>query len=163
MLIGKYARENTIIRKAIDQDGLIIIGIDAEGKRVRYFYTIGLHDKHGLPELLILGNMPEEAGTALLQSIANAMHEHGTMFVDGARFDNGGKFPLLIYNTATITQKRYTLAASHFYGHENYMVQQVILPDENGKYPTDKVCQHPYRVPVLRSTMAIMQGTKARH
>lgn len=163
MLVNKDSHEYKTIRHVLDTLGLMIIGVSAEAKKPAFYYTIGLHEKLGLPELLLIGNFEEQVSTEILQRMSDAMTKHGTMFVDGAHVDNGGKYPLVVYNTSAIAQKRYTFQATNFYGHEDYMVQQILIPDPNGRYPTDKVCHRSYRVPVLRSTMAIMQGTKARH
>jgi Domain of unknown function (DUF4262) len=43
-----------------------------------------------------------------------------------------------------------TIQAGQFYGTEEYPVQQVLIPDPDGRFPGDPNCQPPYcRFPVL--------------
>src|ERR1700748_1509956 len=91
----KESDEYKAIRHVLDTLGLMIIGVQPEKKHKAFYYTIGMHEKHGLPELLIIGNFQEQVLTDILQKLANTMAQRGTMYVDGARVNMGGKYPLL--------------------------------------------------------------------
>jgi Domain of unknown function (DUF4262) len=134
-----------------------IIGVMPEKKLVGFAYTIGNHLK-GVPELLILGNFETEAWQSILNHLSDQMIDLKAQFLDGMIVDIGGKYGLQVWDTTMIAKLEYTRQATEFYQHSDYAVQQVVVPDPKGRYPADKGCHRRYRVPLLRSTVAIMQS-----
>lgn len=132
------------------------IGVMPEKKLVGFAYTIGNHLK-GAPELLILGNLKAEAWVSILNRLSDCMVEIERPFADGEIVDMGGKYGLQVWNTTLIAKLEYTRQATEFYQHQEYTVQQVVVPDPQGRYPADKRCHRRYRVPLLCSTVALMQ------
>lgn len=153
---------NEAIKQKIAEMGRVIVLQEGSKKERPYYYTIGNHEK-GLPELLLIGKIQEDYGVKILTDLSNVLNERGVAFADGEHYNMGGPHDVLIYNTTVVAQIQYTVQTGLYYGHKDYSVQQVVLPDPNGKYPTDKVCHRDYKVPLLRSTVAIMQGNKLRH
>lgn len=147
------------IASTIEKHGLQILAIGPEKKVWGFAYTIGNHLKQ-LPELLVIGNLKDEVAQALLNKITDQMVERKLPFLNGATVNIGGECDLQIWDTTTIAKLQYTLQATEFYQHKEYAVQQVVLPDPKGHYPTDKRCHKRYRVPVLRSTAALMQSMR---
>lgn len=145
-----------------DYDRQVVI-VDPEAKQLGFSYTIGNHLKGSLPELLIIGNMDAIIAGTILNQLSNHMLKQCKPFADGERFNIGGEFDLQVWNTSAIAKLQYTIQATEFFQTDGYTVQQVIVPDPKGHYPTDKRCHKRYRVPVLRPTadlMAGMQSTK---
>jgi hypothetical protein len=101
----------------------------------------------GLPELLLIGGI---AGADALNDLSQKMIERHAAFNDGELVKLGGKFPVKIVNADQRAQRDYTIQAGEHLGHEAYAVQQVLIPDRSGRYPSDPECAAPYSaVPVL--------------
>jgi Domain of unknown function (DUF4262) len=82
---------------------------------------------------------------------SDMMIERGAPFADGELVNPGGKFPAKIVNASRRAQDDYTIQAGQHFGHEDYRVLQVLIPDRNGRFPDDPECQPPYSViPVLK-------------
>jgi len=147
------------IASTIELHGRQLLAIGAGAKEPAFAYSIGNHLK-GFPELLIIGNMQPEIAQSILNKLSDQVIAENKAFLNGALVNIGGKFDLQVWDTTIIAKVQYTLQATEFYRHQEYAVQQIILPDPKGHYPTDKRCHKRYRVPVLRSTTAIMQSLK---
>jgi hypothetical protein len=119
-------------------------------KEPSFAYTIGNQEKD-LPELLMLGNFHPEACCAVLNALSDLMIKQGRCFTDGEEtLELGGKVPIRIIDARDpIVKRSYTMQAGQFYKNEDYDVQQVIVPDENGRWPDDPQCHASCRVPVL--------------
>jgi hypothetical protein len=87
-----------------------------------FSYTIGNHLRE-LPELLAIGT--SQGG--FLNDLSQKMVDAGKPFEDG-QFQVG-----------------------EYFGHQNYSVMQVLIPDREGKFPGEDGCQPPWsQFPVLR-------------
>ena len=53
-----------------------------------------------------------------------------------------------VWDTSLVCKLQYTFQATAYYQHKDYTVQQVVVPDPQGRYPTDEVCHKKWRVPV---------------
>jgi len=111
-----------------------------------FAYTIGNY-LNGLPDLLVIGLHDG----SFLNDLSQKMIERGAAFSDGELIDLGGKHPVKVI-TATDARARadYTIQAGRFYGFEHYALQQVLIPDKEGRFPDNPDCAQPYAaMPVL--------------
>jgi hypothetical protein len=107
-----------------------------------FHYTVGNHGV-GLPELLAIGG--DQRMGPVLRGLAEIMRERKAAFTDGELVDLGGKYPVKVINVSCQDiYDRYTLGAGSHYGADNYLVQLMMIPDRNGKFPDDPNCAEPY-------------------
>jgi hypothetical protein len=127
---------------------VLAIGGSEDGSLPPFSYTIGNWQKHQLPELLVIGYNDNQ----LLNILSAKMIERGRKFDDGELVSLGGKFPIKIITTSGFKVKSdYTIQTGQFYRHENYLVQQVLVPDRKGVFPDQPGCATKYLVPILRA------------
>jgi hypothetical protein len=148
------------IAKTIEDCGRQIIAVGAENKALAFAYTIGNATK-GLPELLLIGNCDPKIAQSVLNKLSDQLLKANKPFVNGERVSIGGKFDLQVWDTTAIAHSQYTLQATEFFHSREYAVQQVVVPDPKGCYPTDKRCHKRYRVPVLRPTVDLMRDMRS--
>lgn len=77
------------------------------------------------------------------------MVARGEQFTEGEIVELGGKFPVKIINANKQAQDEYTIQAGNFYGHDDYHVQRVLIPDRRGRFPDNPRCDASYRMPIL--------------
>lgn len=104
-----------------------------------FFYTIG-NAARGLPELLLIGNLPDRIAVQAMNEIGQYMRERGKQPDEGL-LDIGWSFPFKIRNAGGDVRSRYTVQAGQYLGHEGYDVVQVMICDKEGRYPGDEGCQ----------------------
>lgn len=136
--------------KTIASHERVVLAVARTRREPAFQYTVGNQEK-GLPELLLIGNYSQEAGGALLNQLSAQMKERRAAFADGEQITLGGEHPMLIHTAGPEAKSQWTIQAGQFYCSEDYQVQQVLLPDENGRYPGDPLCHKDYRVPVLKA------------
>jgi hypothetical protein len=128
-------------REAIERHGWSVIRVLGEPT---FMYTIG-HYASGLPELLLFG--PPDTAFAL-ELLSREMRSRGAAFHHGELVNIGGRLPLKILDAGLEAQSDFTIWVGQFT--DDYRVQQVLIPDLNGKYPGEPECLPPYAtVPVL--------------
>jgi hypothetical protein len=130
------------MREIIREHGRHILGVfnceDTTGPE--FAYTIGNHDK-GLPELLVIGT--PKGG--FLNDLSLIMINRGEQFADGEIVDIGGRFPVKVVDANPAVRDEFTIQAGQYYGTEDYAVQQVLIPDREGRFPGDPNCDEPYK------------------
>ena len=132
-----------------------IIGVGASTKEPAFAYTIGNQEK-GLPELLLIGNFHPNITHGILTTVSDSMIEQKASFKDGHLFNLGGTHSVKIIDAKDPKAKKdYTVQAGQFYANEDYLVQQVIIPDTNGNWPDDPGCNVKFKVPVLKSALLL--------
>jgi hypothetical protein len=109
-----------------------------------FAYTIGNWTRQ-LPELLVIGGCNPPIGIALnvasdLQRDRSKPFAHGeVVHLEGARF------PVKFVNASVPCVKdEYTIQAGQYFGHEDYQVRQMLLPDGKGRFPDDPACDAPF-------------------
>ena len=147
------------IQETIKKHDRQVLAIGPEGKLPPFFYTIGNHLKN-LPELLLIGPWKADLGTLALNKLSEQMIEMGHGFKNGELANIGGEHSMQVWDTTVIAKLQYTLQCTEYFGDQNYLVQQVVMPDPKGRYPGDKRLHKRYRVPVLRATTEIMQSIR---
>ena len=120
---------------------------------MNFAYTIGNHEK-GFPELLVIGPSGEES-MGLLNALSTLMIERGTSFYDGETVQLiGAGVALKMRAVGQLAKSQFTTQVTAYYQEAAYDVQQVVIPDPNGRYPSEPGCAPPYRdVPILNDTM----------
>lgn len=112
-----------------------------------FAYTIGntLHDPPH-PELLVIGT----SDNRMLNALSEMVVERGRPFDHMELVDLGGKFPVRILQAGSRARREYTIQAGQHLGQEDYAIMQVLLPDQQGRFPGDPGCSHPYCIaPIL--------------
>jgi hypothetical protein len=124
---------------------ILIVGEGEEGWP--FSYTIG-NCLHGLPELLAVGTL--EGG--FLNDLSQKMIDAGKPFENGELVYVGGRLPVkAIRCNVAAAQADYTIQVGEYFGHQDYSVMQVLLPDRSGKFPGEDGCQPLWsECPVLR-------------
>lgn len=108
-----------------------------------FLYTIGNHE-WGLPELLIVGDS-DDTFAHVLNRLSQMMRDPKRgAFRHGELVSLGGKFPIKVVDASARAKQEFTLVVGHYYGTENYRVQQIVLCDPQGKFPGDPGCAEPY-------------------
>jgi hypothetical protein len=133
------------IRKNIRRYGCFIFGVFSEDERPGFAYTVGNRER-GLPEFLAIGT---HRGDFLNAVSAKLIKTGRTRFTNGEIVDLGGKWPVKVIDANATAQAEYTIQASTFYDRDDYLVQQVLIPDRSGRFPDNRECDAHYRFPVL--------------
>lgn len=139
-------------RQHIAQFGQSLMGVFGDETSPPFTYTIG-NPLRGSSELLLIGMNIQQAH-GLLNQLAQMRLDRGREFQDDELVSLGeGAVPLKIVNVAPKFALEYTRQAANLLETEDYLVQQVVLPDPQGRYPGDPDCEEPYAsFPVLRTT-----------
>jgi hypothetical protein len=113
----------------------------AEDPNEYFVYTIGNHHSK-LPELLLIGFAQE---ARLLNILSQRMMQLGAPFNDGEMVGLGA-VPLCVLQARDEVKDRYTIQATGYYGHRDYGVMQVVVPDKAGHFPWQPECARPYNL-----------------
>jgi hypothetical protein len=97
-------------------------------------YSIGLYETYKLPEVVIMGRMPE-----LMSAMLTNIHEQ---LKAGERIDDGKEMDGVLIGQTCIFRlidkkhyKKYLPWAIDFYGATDFPVLQCIWPDAQGRFP----------------------------
>lgn len=146
------------IGKTIKESGRQIIGIGPEKKKPGFYYTIGNHLKSA-PEFLMIGNIEPVMAQMIMNMISDLAIRQKGSFASGHKFRlHKQGHPVQIWNTTIVAKLEYTRQATEYFQHGDYAVQQIVLPDEKGRFPGEHNCSTKYRVPVLKATTEIMSS-----
>lgn len=127
----------------IARTGRSVLSVFPDGEGGEAFsYSVGNCLKD-LPELLVLGMRPEDAGW-LINDLSQEMIKRGRKFGDGEVFSLGGPCPVCVIDAAESVKADYTIQAGHLIGGRDYDVMQIVPPDPAGKFPWDEGCAEPY-------------------
>ena len=75
----------------------------------------------------------------------------GKAFEDGKTINMGGRTPVKVIRANAAVRDEYTVQAGEYFGHQDYTVMQVLIPDKHGRFPGEDGCEEPYAsVPVFR-------------
>lgn len=132
------------VRQNIDSYGQHLFQIFGDGSDPGFTYTIGNVDR-GLPELLLIGDFPSHIAAGLLNELGAKMREDGKPLVTGL-VDIGWTVPVKVRQAGPLARSRYTIQVDQYLGHDSYNVLQIMVCDENGRYPGDVGCAPRYNV-----------------
>lgn len=146
------------IQKGIAEHGRMILSVEGDKKHPPFYYTIGNH-LNGVPEFILIGAFKPEWAQAIINAISDGAINEGVTYPNGKEvYLSPTGHPLKVWDTSLIAKLNYTLQATEYFGHKDYDVQQIVVPDPKGRYPGDKKCTRKYRVPLLRATAEIMES-----
>jgi hypothetical protein len=127
----------------VKEFGHSVVGVQDGAKS--FYYTVG-RARRGLPELLLLCPLAHPNGQDLLNALNDQMP---VAVVSGERVSLGGQHPVMILDATDPRAKtKYTRIADIF-NDGNYRVQQVVLCDQAGRFPTDPGCETPWSLQPL--------------
>jgi hypothetical protein len=113
-----------------------------------FVYTIGNHQA-GLPELVLIGDC-DDLYVRIVNIIGKMQRDRGEALQHGEVIDFGAPLSALIVDAGRRGREEYAVQAGVFYGTDIFEVRQILLPDENGRYPGDPECLPPWcEQPVL--------------
>lgn len=104
-----------------------------------FAYTIGNHGVN-LPELLVIGGSGE-LHARILNIVGQTQRERGDAFRHGEMVDFTAALPARIVEAGRKGCEEYAVQAGVYYGADIFEVRQVLLPDQNGRYPGDPGCR----------------------
>lgn len=121
----------------IDRVGWAVMHVlptaDEPGTLTPFAYTVGL-TAHGYPEMIIAGLDPAMSQT-LLNDLAQRVFDRAERFTAGQRINDllAGYDAIIVEGPAT--EALYPGAAFARYGKDNVRLQQVVWPDQRGRFP----------------------------
>jgi hypothetical protein len=134
-----------LINKQIEQSGFAILNVFPTCLaqiELWFHYTVGNHAA-GLPEILVIGGDQRISGP--LDSLSRIMRKRKAAFTDGELVSMGGKYPVKIISVdCAEVRNLYTCGVYRQFGTDNYLVQQMLVPDRDGRYADDPLCAEPY-------------------
>ena len=107
-----------------------------------FVYSIGNYEA-GFPELLFIGSNGNWC-CDILNILGRIQRERGSAFHHRELVDYTAKFPALIVQAGQKACDEYAVQAGVYYDVDRFDVCQILLADQNGKYPGDPECLPPY-------------------
>jgi len=120
-----------IIVESINSGTWAIIAVNANPG---FVYTVGLHLKN-LPELIMVGLSPSKT-QSIINDCGEWMVENGE-FKHGTQIDDLANMPTVIIDVAFDEKEEYAIQAFNYYGHWEFRMQQLVMPDKNWLFPWD--------------------------
>lgn len=120
--------------------------IDTTGSSPIVTHTLGLSERFGCPELMIVGADPDLANS-LIGYIVSQIVELGRNFIDGQQVPlplgaDPGSAPLIIKDALASQLEAFPLVAAHaYYPNNTGQFQQVVMADHAGKFPWEDGCE----------------------
>jgi len=88
-----------------------------------------------------------------LNILGQIQRERASPFRHGETVDFTARLPAKIIDAGQKGREEYAVQAGVYYRTEIFEVRQVLLPDQNGRYPGDPGCLPPYsEQPLLTAT-----------
>jgi hypothetical protein len=95
-----------------------------------------------LPEVLAIGGDQRVSGP--LSDLVAIMRKRKAAFANGELVSLGGRLPVKVITlNVDDVSDHYTRAVEGHYGTRNYAVQQMLIPDPDGKYADEPGCKEP--------------------
>ncbi len=96
-----------------------------------------------MPELLFVRSNGDYLRN-ILNILGQLQRDRGYAFKDGEIADFTARLPALILDAGPRGRMEFACQVGVYYGTDNFEVYQVLVPDQNGKYPSDPECLPPY-------------------
>lgn len=109
---------------------------------VFWLYTTGLWQTYQHPELMIFGVNPN-AAHGIVTGVVQTHIAKGRVFADGERVAGLVIGPFdIFFRAAPAMDEEYPCSTSKFfYGHADFPVLQLVLPDTHNRFPWDDACE----------------------
>jgi hypothetical protein len=118
----------------VEQYGLHVVNVLAEGDLPEFSYTIGLYKNFNHPEVLVYG-LARERAHRLLNDLGDDLRA-GEKYLVGQTYDSLLEGYLCTFRTIPTAQYREHLGwASWFYDHGDFPSLQLVYPDREGRWP----------------------------
>ena len=131
--VGVSAAQKEISAR-VEIDQWALIGIGESKETATFVYSVGLHH-HKLPELIMIGLHPHIA-MHIINDCADLMIANGP-FKHGTKIDELANMPTIIVNVLDSLKPVYATQAFNHYGHWDFKLQQLVMPDEKQLFPWD--------------------------
>lgn len=140
--LGKQVQTN------VKNSGVHVWGIFGSEESPTFAYTTGLAEKD-LPEFLMVGFAPESSH-AIIMMAYEEMKKRGRRFEDREVFlvDDDPQKALVFLDARDSVKDDFTIQTGQYYQTEDYQVQQIMVPDREGRFPNDPACEY-YLQPIL--------------
>lgn len=126
--------------EVIDRVGWLVLHVFPEADDppdvAAFAYTVGLSAR-GHPELLATG-LPPQAGHGLLNELAGRVHADARRFQHGELVSNPAGDQAVVIIDAQPSGEIFPALAFKRYGPARVRVQQVLWPDEQGRFPGER-------------------------
>jgi hypothetical protein len=121
----------------IDRYGWSVIGVfpTADEPDAQFAYTVGLTE-HGHPEFMIFG-LPPQTAHQLLNDMATRVFDRAARFTHGQHITDLIRDHVAVVVNGTPPEAWPPGVAYGRYGADAVAVQQIVWPDEAGRYPWD--------------------------
>jgi hypothetical protein len=135
-------RLDHFILQEVEEKGVSIVPVDGEGRGPTWAYTVGLYERHGVPELIAF-SLSEELSVQLVGDVAKHVVDEGLSIEDGLRrVDLGPPFEVCFRR---VDPGQY-LGFGWFYLTKRYYEQrtgerkavdafQIFIPEPSGRFP----------------------------
>ncbi|MCR9244955.1 MAG: DUF4262 domain-containing protein [bacterium] len=128
----------------VSEFGVHIVHILADEDGPAFSYTVGLHEKHEQPEVLVFG-LPHEVAHELLNDLADLV-AGGRRFAPGDRSEDLIEGYPVQFLAVTRPEMPHLLAmADWVYEGSPFAALQMVYPDKMGRWPWDEGCQQGFR------------------
>ena len=118
----------------VEQYGLHVVNVLAEGDLPEFSYTIGLYKNFNHPEVLVYG-LPRNRAHPLLNDVGDEVRA-GKKYLAGQTYDDFLEGYRCTFRTIPVTQyPEYLGWASWFYDHGPFPSLQLVYPDREGRWP----------------------------
>jgi hypothetical protein len=129
------------VSSSIKNKGRYIVHVNGTDTTPRFSYTIGLHELHNHPEVVITG-LPPAVAEPVLHNLAYRVRE-GRRFVDGSISKDDGllhDYALIFKSVPFDKHEKLFGLAFWYYKTNDFPSVQCVWPDRNHQYPwSDKV------------------------
>jgi hypothetical protein len=113
------------------------------GHAPTYSYTVGLHETHGHPEILMVG-LDQKKSMGLLNAVGSPVRG-GARFGDPSRLDGVIRdFQVWLRKIPSKTAGTWAIVAKSRYRRQNWGLLQMFYPDAAGLFPWDDGCDAAY-------------------
>jgi hypothetical protein len=121
----------------IAEHGWSVIGIEEEAGAPPYSFSVGLYHTLGVPELLVMGQKPENA-QGLINNAGELMRE-GRRFRTGRRTSGIlGGYSAVFVEVDPRYYREYVGYARWLYRGDDFPMLQLVWPDREGRFPWDE-------------------------
>lgn len=112
------------------------VGVNEEENFPSFTYTTGLAERE-LPEFIIVGFNPAQAAGIINALVKKLSDDERGAYNNTEVVELFEGFKVAILDARASVRDRYTIQTGQYYGHEDYQVQQVVIPDEEGRLPNN--------------------------
>jgi hypothetical protein len=134
-------QSNDVMRKQlarqVRQQGWQIVRVFGDEWSLPFAFTVGLYENYGHPEIMMF--LPSECVLGSLEDMAENVAGGGE-YIAGGKYSDLYESGCLYQQVHPLFYEGYLGSAMSFYGGKQFPILQCLVPDENGKCPTEEGC-----------------------